>query len=234
MGLLPAAVDVRDTATPTAANAFLLWATLRSSCVVGFVVGLLLSTLCTPVVGMSNTLRMVLRAQVGSLAFAAASQAVGLLLVLLSAPDEASRATSALPSELSYWVAESAFGACSFSVGNILGALLGCVLGLLLSIQFGSLLACDIEEEWALVVRCAVESLQASGPFGKLGYLKRGSWLTEWLVKARPPACESDTCTAVDTTDTTSATEKDDSMAVAVAVDGDDDRRWSLCLSSPL
>jgi hypothetical protein len=109
---------------------------------------------------------MVLQAQIGSLAIAASGQ---LLNVLTAYWNDA----FPLSIESGLWALESALGACSFSVGNLCGASCGGLFGTYLSIRLGSVLASDIEEEWVLLSRCAIEGMQRLAIIGDPNVLKR-------------------------------------------------------------
>jgi hypothetical protein len=142
------------------------WAACHSSFMVGVTVGLVLASLCTPFVGLTNTLRMVLQAQIGSLAIASAGQ----FFSLISAYNNG---VFYLDADGGLWALESALGAGCFSVGNLFGASCGGLLGTFLSIRFGFIIASDIEEEWTLLSRCAIEGIQRLAIIGNPSVLKR-------------------------------------------------------------
>lgn len=149
MGLSMVSESVLDATTSLA---------LRSSLLIGFAVGLLLSLFCSPFVGIANTLRMVLRAQMGSLVFAAGSQLLGIVALVVA------KTSRSIVEDPAPWMAESALSACTFSVGNMFGAVMGSVMGTMFSIRFGSLMAVDVEEEWTALARLAMEDLEHCAP----------------------------------------------------------------------
>lgn len=119
----------------------MLWlVVVKSSALVGFLVGAALGAVCAPFAGMAHTMRMALRAQLGSLNFVAWNYVFGYYDALAWR-----------------WTVLSA-GA--FGVSSLTGVAAGCVAGTMLCIWLGVVRAADVEEEMAQLRRCADKNMR--------------------------------------------------------------------------